>query len=130
MPTSTGLKLSSLSYVIIYVRDTEKSAAFYRDKLGMTVKVNNPGWVELETGSTTLALHGTENMPEIKEGHACMVFAVDDVYEAAKTLKANGVTLKEEPRQVCEEGDHVGMSADFVDLDGNMLSVFSMVPKK
>lgn len=130
MATSTGLKLTSLSYVIIYVRDTEKALTFYRDKLGMAVKVNHPGWVELETGATTLALHGTETMPEVKDGHACMVFNVDDVHEAARALKASGVTLKEEPRQVCEEGDHVGMSADFTDLDGNLLSVFSMVPKK
>lgn len=129
MATSTGLKLSTLSYVIIYVRDTEKSVVFYRDKLGMAVKVNDPGWVELETGATTLALHRTESMPEVKDGHACMVFNVDNVYEAARALKSSGVTLKEEPRKVCEEGDMVGMSADFTDPDGNLLSVFSMVPK-
>ncbi len=130
MPTSTGLKLSNMSYVIIYVTDTEKALSFYRDKLGMSVKVNHPGWVELDTGATTLALHGTDKVSEPTDRHACLVFNVDDVDAAARELKERGITLKEEPRQVCEEGDHVGMSADFTDPDGNLLSVFALVPKK
>lgn len=129
MPTSTGLKLSTLSYVIIYVKDTEKSVAFYRDKLGMTVKVNHPGWAELETGATTLALHGTDK-PTPAESNACLVFQVDSIHEATAELKNRGIAFKEEPREVCEEGDKVGLSADFTDLDGNVLSIFGYVPKK
>ncbi len=130
MPTSTGLKLTTMSYVIIYVTDTDKAVSFYRDTLGMTVKVNHPGWVELETGATTLALHGTEKVAGNTERQACLVFNVDDVHVAAKQLKDKGVTLREEPREVCEEGDQVGLSADFTDPDGNLLSIFSFVPKK
>ena len=130
MPTSTSLKISTLSYVVIYVSDIAKSMAFYRDKLGMTVKMNQPSWVEFETGATTLGLHATDNMPEVKDGHPALIFQVDDVYAAAAALKANGIKLKEEPRQVCEEGDKVGISADFVDLDGNLLAVFSLLPKQ
>ena len=49
MPTSTKVKLSKLSYVIVYVKDTEKATQFYRDVLGMPVKVDAPGWVEFDT---------------------------------------------------------------------------------
>lgn len=130
MATTTGLKLSTMSYVIIYVSDTEKALTFYRDKLGMTVKMNHPGWAELDTGATTLALHGTDKVPTHNETQACLVFNVDNMESAVRELKSKGITLKEEPRQVCEEGDHVGISADFTDPDGNMLSIFSLVPKK
>lgn len=131
MPTSTSLKLANLSYVIIYVSDTDKALTFYRDTLGMTVKVSHPGWVELETGATTLALHGSQTPPSPQsERQACMVFHVDDVRAAAAELQNRGITLKEEPRQVCEEGDKVGISADFTDLDGNLLSIFSLEPRQ
>ena len=61
MSVKSPVKLSTLAYVILYVADTEKSLPFYRDILGLKVKSGDPGWVELETGATTLALHGEEN---------------------------------------------------------------------
>ena len=130
MATSTKTKLSTLSYVIVYVKDTEKATQFYRDTLGMKVKVEAPGWVELDSGSTTLALHGAENLPaKPKEGNTDLVFTVENVYEAYDELKKAGVKFSHEPHQVCEEGDKVGFSAGFNDLDGNTLSIFSYVDK-
>lgn len=132
MASQTKVSLSTLSYVIIYVKDTDKSVPFYKDTLGMKVKVNHPGWVELETGSTTLALHG-EDPEQGTPGtgdRAVMVFGVDNVHEAYDSLKAGGVKFEHGPHEVCEEGDKVGMSADFRDPDGNLLSIFSYVAKK
>lgn len=130
MATSTKAKLSTLSYVIVYVKDTEKATQFYRDLLGMKVKVDAPGWVELDTGSTTLALHGIENAgAKPKEGMPDLVFEVEDVFQAVEELKKAGVKFNNEPHQVCEEGDKVGFSAGFNDYDGNTLSIFSYVKK-
>ncbi len=128
--TATKVQLATLSYVIAYVKDTAKATEFYRDVLGMNVKVDAPGWVELETGHTTLALHAIENAPsKPKEGMTDLVFAVDDVYAAYDQLKQAGVKFTHEPHQVCEEGDSVGLSAGFTDADGNRLSIYSNVPK-
>ncbi|MBX9723253.1 MAG: VOC family protein [Candidatus Obscuribacterales bacterium] len=130
MTTKSKVQLTTLSYVIAYVKDTAKATEFYRDVLGMKVKVDAPGWVELETGSTTLALHSIENAPsKPKEGMTDLVFAVDNVYETYDELKNAGVKFEKEPHQVCEEGDNVGMSVGFTDLDGNKLSIYSNVPK-
>lgn len=133
MTVQTKVNLSTMSYVIIYVKDTEESTKFYRDKLGMKVKAGHPGWVELETGTTTLALHGTEDGKAVpqkpKEGQTCVVFQVEDIYGTYETLKSNGVKFERTPGEVCEAEDKVGISADFHDLDGNLLSVFAYVPK-
>ncbi|MBY0357384.1 MAG: VOC family protein [Candidatus Obscuribacterales bacterium] len=145
MPASTGIKVSALSYIILYVGDTNKAAEFYRDKLGLEIKVNHPGWAELKTGDTTLALHQisecanseattttttcASTMSKAAENSPYMVFNVDNIKEAYATLKDAGIKFDSEPRQVCEEGDQVGLSADFTDLDGNRLSIFSMVAK-
>lgn len=130
MPTSAKTKITTLNYVIIYVKDTDKATKFYRDTLGMTVKVEHPGWVEFETGSTTLALHGIENAPaKPKEGMPDICFGVENVFESYDELKKSGVKFSHEPHQVCEEGDKVGFSAGFNDEDGNSFSIFSYVDK-
>jgi hypothetical protein len=35
----------------------DKAVKFHCDVLGLTVKFESPGWTELVTGETTLALH-------------------------------------------------------------------------
>lgn len=126
MPASTGLRISTINYVIIYVTNMAAAVKFYRDILGMKIKLESPEWTELETGSTTLALHHTDEgkVPE-KDNVPNIVFAVDDVYAAYETLKDAGVKPNT-PNQVCESADkkEVGVSCDFQDSDGNRLSVF------
>jgi len=132
MAVKTDIKISAMSYVIVYVQDTKKSVPFYRDILGMTVKSEEDGWVELETGSTTLALHGMkpgEKHPGKIEGQPIVVFSVDNVHEARAELLKKGVNFKNECEVVCEAGDHVGMSTNFYDTDNNLYSIFSMVKK-
>lgn len=130
MSTTTKVNLSTLSYVIVYVKDTAHAAKFYRDTLGMKVKVDAPGWVELETGAVTVALHSIENAPnKPKTGNPDLVFSVNNVYETYDELKKAGINFTSDPHQVCEEGDHVGISAAFKDEDGNSLSIYSHLHK-
>jgi lactoylglutathione lyase len=48
---------SKVDYVMVNVSDMNRSVAFYRDTLGLSVKFESPGWSEFQTGATTLALH-------------------------------------------------------------------------
>ncbi len=131
MAVNTDIALSTLAYLIIYVKDTEKALPFYRDTLGIKVKSNHPGWVELETGATTLCLHGdAEGKHAVHgSGQPVMVFQVKDIHEAYEELKKKGIAFRKTPEKVCEEGDKLGLSADFEDADGNLLSVFGYVSK-
>lgn len=128
MPVPTDVKLSTLSYVILYVRDTQKIVAFYRDTLGLKVRVNEQGWAEFETGSVTLALHHHEgDMPKRNGAEPIVVFNVDDIQGTFEALKAKGVKFEKEPHVVCEAEGKTGKSADFNDPDGNRLSIFGYV---
>jgi len=133
MPVKSSLKVSSLSYVIVYVNDTERALPFYKDVLGFKVKSEVPGWVELDLGNTTLALHGedkTDATKAVKRGNSTVaVFNVDNVNEAYETLKSNGVKVLKTPQVVCETPDQLGMCVEFEDLDGNLLSLFAMHKK-
>lgn len=131
MPTTTEVKLSTLSYVILYVKDTAKTVPFYRDTLGLKVRVDEHGWVELETGSVTLALHSDDKLPAKRQGgEPIVVFNVENIQQAYESLKAKGVKFEKEPQIVCEaDGNKTGKSADFVDPDGNRLSIFGYEKK-
>lgn len=131
MATKTQVGLGTISYIILYVKDTEQALKFYRDTLGIKVKMNEQGWVELDTGTTTLALHADEHAGKTRTGsQPVVVFSVDDIFDAYETLKSKGVKFEKEPQTVCEAGDHIGKSADFTDPEGNQLSIFGMVPAK
>ncbi len=131
MSVKEGVRLSTLSYVILYVPNTKEALSFYRDTLGLAVKMDEDGWVELESGATTVALHGEqEPAPNKGKETTTLVFAVEDIEKTYEELKAKGVKFDKEPKQVCETPDQVGLSADFYDPYGNSLSIFSMVPRK
>jgi hypothetical protein len=103
------------------------------DQLGLKVKLKEGNWVELDTGKTILALHVDEKaeFPAEPKGPTCVVFNVEDIYATYEHLKSAGVKFEEEPKQVCEMGPgQIGVSADFRDLDENLLSIFGAVKKK
>lgn len=133
MATPTKVALSTIGYVILYVRNVEKAIAFYQDQLGLKVKLKEGNWVELDTGKTILALHVDEKseFPAEPKGPTCVVFNVEDIYATYEHLKSAGVKFEEEPKQVCEMGPgEIGVSAAFRDLDENLLSIFGAVKKK
>src|SRR5260370_41881999 len=121
MPVKTDVKLTTLSYVIVYVKDADKAKSFYRDTLGMKLKVDDEGWVEFESGATTLALHSDPKLSDQRApGQPMPVFQVEDINRVYQSLKNAGVKFESSPRKVCEVGPkQVGMSADFFDPDGN-----------
>lgn len=126
MAVTTSLKVSTISYAIVYVKDTAKALPFYRDILGAKVKVDSPGWVEFDMGPVTLALHGEAPERPIQRGNSSLiVFPVDDVFEAHDLLKSAGVKIIESPKMVCETPTGKGYSLDIADPDGNLLSFYS-----
>lgn len=130
MPVKTNVKISTLGYVIVYVKDTKAALPFYRDTLGMTLKLDDDGWVEFETGATTFCLHSAKEQlsTERVHGQPLPVFSVEDFHGTLDALKAAGIKLLKGPVQVCEAGpEQVGMSAEFADPDGNVLSIFGFV---
>ena len=91
-----SIQLKQLDYVIIYVSDMQRSVAFYRDTLGLTLKFTSPGWTEFVAGTTTIALHvvGSQGEESIDReslppaGQAQIGFMVDDLEATYEALKA------------------------------------------
>jgi len=136
--TTTRTGIRSIGYVIVFVRDMSRSIAFYRDRLGLPVKSETPHWTEFDLAGTTLALHGIEGPvppapkpladPAKKQGVAIeVVFTVDDPLAIRERVLATGVNVAA-PKMVHPAGDQVGVSCLFEDPDGNLLSLYGLVP--
>jgi catechol 2,3-dioxygenase-like lactoylglutathione lyase family enzyme len=48
--------VESFGHVILYVRDLDVSAAFYRDVVGLAFKLRDAGYAEFVTGETRFGL--------------------------------------------------------------------------
>lgn len=100
-----SIQLQKPDYVIVYVSDMQRSVAFYRDVLGLPLRMTSPGWTEFNTGSTTIALHmtGDQKLPPSHgrppAGQAHLGFMVDDIQATYEALKAQDVFFSLPPQK-------------------------------
>jgi lactoylglutathione lyase len=117
-------RLSRISNIILRVEDLERSLAFYRDLLGITVLGSSESFAFLNGGGVTLALNAIGiDMKANPPGLVEVVFEVDDVEATYESLSEAGVPFRLEPRVVMSDGGRDLMAADFRDPDGNILSI-------
>jgi catechol 2,3-dioxygenase-like lactoylglutathione lyase family enzyme len=115
------VQLSRISAVMLGVRDLPLSLAFYKDKLGLKVIMQEPQLALLQCGTVMLGLsRGHASLAPHIAGATEVVFGVDSVRAARKSLIEQGVSFMSEPRQATPT-DWV---AHFKDPDGHILSVF------
>jgi lactoylglutathione lyase len=94
------LAVHRVDYVIRYVRDLEQSLRFYRDVLGLRLKLTGDGYAEFQTDNVKLGLYERGRLPELlgrspeaggPEGE--IVFVVEDVDAWKDRLLAAGITV-------------------------------------
>jgi catechol 2,3-dioxygenase-like lactoylglutathione lyase family enzyme len=115
------LKLSQIGVVMLGVKDLARSVAFYRDRLGLTLRQETPGFAFFAAGGVTLCL----SQPLAKAsgkgpGDTEVVFSVEDVQAAYEGLRERRVEFTQEPRNVTQNL----WAASFTDPDGHRLSIF------
>jgi catechol 2,3-dioxygenase-like lactoylglutathione lyase family enzyme len=131
--------IKKLGYVIVFVRDMQASTRFYRDAVGLALRAESEQWTEFELEGTTLALHLADGLPPraapladpaAKRGASQeLVFHSEDPLATRRELQQRGVIVAA-PKLVHEAGPTlVGVSCLFEDPDGNLLSVYGIVPR-
>lgn len=117
-----------LDYAMIMVSDMARSIEFYRDKLGLKLKMESPDWTEFQTGTTTLALHGggapqahSSGEQQGKMAGTCSIgFNVEDVDQTFADLKSKGVPFMLPPTQ--REGEGIRLAV-CIDPDGLPIAI-------
>lgn len=101
------------AYTLVFVKDMNRALAFYRDALGMDVRVSSPTWSELEIAGATVALHVGREGPEREVPLGFKVLNIDHV---ANAVVAGGGFIHAPKRQAA--GEPAIMKAG--DTEGNI----------
>lgn len=114
-----------LAQVILFARDVGRLRDFYVRALGLTVLEDADGWIRLDAGGVTLALHALPQEPPVvtvvprEDSYWKPCFHADDVEAARTRLVAAGATMRDLHRW----GDVV--FCDGLDPDGNIFQITS-----
>jgi lactoylglutathione lyase len=111
--------LQNLSTLMVYVHDMSRSVPFYRDTLGLPLKMESPGWSEFDLGNgVALGLHAARAaMPKSTPGWV-PGFKVADVRAARERLMASGSTIATDLHDIPG-----GVVIEVADPDGNTISL-------
>ena len=118
---------AKIGQILIPVDDFEKGVAFYRDVLGIPfLFAALPQMAFFNCGGIRL-LVGVLPPGEKPQRGSAIYFQVADIKGVHATLKAKGVTIRAEPHIVHRTPTSELWLAEFMDPDGNQLSLMSEV---
>lgn len=113
-------QLSRIAAIMLGVRDLPAAIAFYKDKLGLKVIMQESELALLQCGNIMLGL-SPRHMNAAPLAEAVEVsFGVDNLRATHKALGENGVAFLSDPRQVTP----TDWAVHFRDVDGHLLSLF------
>lgn len=113
--------------VILLVDDLERSAQFYKDTIGLKLKVKTTDWIEFFEKGTTLALHprkrrrkDVDDDDDDRDGdpNVLVGFMVADLDQVIKDLRAKDVRFFKEPTT-----EPFGKHAIILDPDDHLISI-------
>ncbi len=111
--------------MILLVSDMEKSIRFYRDTLGIPIKIKSKAWTEFFNKDTVLALHPAKKKSKMKTGSGMLVgFEVSDLDSTVKKLKEKKVKFFKKPKE-----EPFGKHAIIEDPDGHLVSIAEIKEK-
>lgn len=120
-PVETPIK-AQFKHVMLMVPDVAASVKLFSEGLGLTVKLNSPGWAELDANGTTIALHAARGQQEVASS-PILSFVVEDVVAMVASLETFGATLNGEIRE-----PSFGKVAAMNTPEGHMISLLQPNP--
>lgn len=113
---------TSISPIIIFVSDFEKSLQFYRRAFGLRLLRKYGEWAELDAGGLVLALHGGYKGRKARHGAPfALHFLTRNIEKTTRLVKKWGGQMIREPRKLDFRPDELvtAIEARFRDPDGN-----------
>ena len=115
-----GVHLSRIAAIMLGVRDLAAAIAFYQDKLGLKVIMQESELALLQCGGVILGLSLRHaNAAPLAEAVE-VSFGVDNLRATHKALGEKGVLFLSDPRAVTP----TDWAVHFRDVDGHLLSLF------
>ena len=115
------LQISGVVAVMLGVKDIPAAAAFYTQKLGLKILMQESAICLLQCGPVMIGLNrGLAETAANLVGATELVLRVPSVRGARQTLGAEGISFVSEPHQITP----TDWAAHFRDVDGHLLSIF------
>lgn len=109
---------------LLYVADMPRAVRFYRDVMGLAVKLESPGWSEVVRGDTIIGLHaGGDGAQRITP----LSFQVPDVDAALKEIERGGGRIVRPPES--RPGEPIRL-ASFADPEGNVVMLTQSIGER
>ncbi|NEQ51626.1 MAG: VOC family protein [Leptolyngbya sp. SIO3F4] len=116
----------------LLVSDITNCCKFYRDLLGLTVIVENPGYAEFEVAGQTISLFHQEEMASIihtsdkpatadSQDKTVLIFTITDLDGTYSQLRQAGVQFDEPPTQNSDFNLKIAYCRD---PEGNLIGLF------
>ncbi len=123
--------LGRIAQIAVPVQDIGRAVAFYRDALGMRLLFEAPpAMAFFDAGGVRLMLSGPEAQgPGDDRRSSVIYFAVKDMDQAQRSLRARGVHFVRDPEMVARMETHDLWLAFLEDGEGNTLALSSEVPR-
>lgn len=125
--------VETIDYVVLYVRDLEASIAFYRDVIGLPLKLQDSGYAEFAVRGTKFGLYQRARLPGLigrQAGSGApageVLFLVDDVDAEAERLRGQGVEILAGP--VDRPWGH--RTLHVLDPDGFVVELAQEIPRE
>ncbi len=120
--------LNAIGQIHITVGDIDRSVAFYRDVLGMTLLFEVPGqnMAFFNCGGVRLYLGKAEN-PDF-HSRPLIYYKVQSIDDSVKELQSRGVEFDQPPHVVHKTDEHELWMAGFQDPDQNHLVLMAEMP--
>ncbi len=113
--------VAGVSNVWVPVEDMDRALRFYRDVLGLTVKMESPEWSELEADGLSIGLNARESASGAGAGGAVITFQPSGGIEAeVEELTGKGATFTGGVSSY-----EWGSVAPFKDSEGNDLQLYA-----
>ena len=119
------------SYLILRVNDLAGSIAFYRDRVGLSVKSANQERAVFDAGGVALMIEGVlKPSTSPSTGLAAfteIVLETPDVFATYASMQERGITFRGKPAAVMSDGSRDLYAANFRDPDGHVISITGWV---
>jgi predicted enzyme related to lactoylglutathione lyase len=129
MTESKEFALTKVAQIAVRVKDVNRAATFYSDKLGMKLLLKQNNLAVLDCGGLSIFLTLPESEAEGTH-NSIIYFDVEDIQQAAQSLVERGVTITEKPNKVGKLGTVEVWIAIFRDSEENLMGLRSMVSAK
>ncbi|MBL8993098.1 MAG: VOC family protein [Spirochaetia bacterium] len=116
------MPLSRLGQFALPVSDADRGERFYGEVLGLKKLFRFGSLVFFDCQGVRLMIEGSSKAVVPSQG-VCHYFAVSQIEDEVRELKAKGVTFEDEPHLIAKMPDHDLWMTFFKDPDGHLLAL-------